>query len=254
MDSTGHPSAAMSSSLLSRRSSKRSSRGSISLSREMGDSILNSMRHSLQSANQLLGDADSSALAQVIDNGDRVLALEDNADEDTTNTLDQHKVGPLRDNRIHGYSSHGKGVLASESSVEPKEESSSAKVEQYTLCRRLDYASYLIHLAVFGFFGVFTRYGLQKLFGPGCLALTSNQSPLYLDLPSNMLGSFLMAWFGIIFKTDIRHISDHLIVGITTGYMGSLTTFSGWNQAVVSMSSKDHWAYAIGGIVLGTSS
>ena len=129
MDSTGHPSAAMSNSLLSRRSSKRSSRGSISLSREMGDSILNSMRHSLQSADQLLGDADSSALAQVIDSGDRVLlSSEDNADEDTTNTLDQHKVGPLRDNRIHGYSSHGKGVLASESSVEPKEESSSAKV------------------------------------------------------------------------------------------------------------------------------
>ncbi|CAM0956144.1 unnamed protein product [Alopecurus aequalis] len=251
MDSTGHPSAAMSSSLLSRRSSRRSSRGSISLSREMGDSILNSMRHSLQSADQLLGDADSSALAQVIDSGDRVLALEDNGNEDTTNTLDQHKVGPLRDNRIHGYSSHGKGVPASESSVEPKEESSSAKVEQYTLSRRLDYASYLIHLAVLGFFGVFTRYGLQKLFGPGCLALTSNQSPLYLDLPSNMLGSFLMAWFGIIFKTDIRYISDHLIVGITTGYMGSLTTFSGWNQAVVSMSSKDHWVNAIAGIVLG---
>ncbi|KAM0884069.1 hypothetical protein ACQ4PT_031206 [Festuca glaucescens] len=251
MDSTGHPSAAMSSSLLSRRSSRLSSRGSISLSREMGDSILNSMRHSLQSADQLLGDADSSALAQVIDSGDRVLALEDNADEDTTNTLDQQKVGTLRDNRIHGYSSHGTGVPAPESSVEPKEESSSAKVEQYMLSRRLDYASYLIHLATFGIFGVFTRYGLQKLFGPGCLALTSNQSPLYLDLPSNMLGSFLMAWFGIIFKTDIRHISDHLIVGITTGYMGSLTTFSGWNQAVVSMSSKDHWAYAIAGIVLG---
>jgi len=75
---------------------------------------------------------------------------------------------------------------------------------------------------------VFTRYGLQKLFGPDCLALTSDQSPLYPDLPSNMLGSFLMGWFGIIFKADIRNISDHLIIGITTGYMGSLTTFSGW--------------------------
>lgn len=251
MDSAGHPSAARSGSLLSRRSSRPSSRGSISLSREMGDSILNSMRHSLQSADQLLGDADSSALAQVIDSGDRVLALEDEADEDMANTLDQHKFGPVRDNRIHGYSSHGTGLPAPESSLEPKGESSSGKVEQYVLSRRLDYASYLIHLAAFGLFGVFTRYGLQKLFGPGCLALTSNQSPLYLDLPSNMLGSFLMAWFGIIFKTDIRHISEHLIVGITTGYMGSLTTFSGWNQAMVSMSSKDHWAYAIAGIVLG---
>jgi hypothetical protein len=34
---------------------------------------------------------------------------------------------------------------------------------------------------------VFTRYGLQKLFGPDCLALTSDQSPLYPDLPSNMV-------------------------------------------------------------------
>lgn len=109
----------------------------------------------------------------------------------------------------------------------------------------------MIHLAVFGFFGVFTRYGLQKLFGPDCLALTSDQSPLYPDLPSNMLGSFLMGWFGIIFKADIRYISDHLIVGITTGYMGSLTTFSGWNQKMVGLSSKGHWVYAIAGVVLG---
>jgi CrcB protein len=76
----------------------------------------------------------------------------------------------------------------------------------------------MIHLAVFGFLGVFTRYGLQKLFGPDCLALTSDQSPLYPDLPSNMLGSFLMGWFGIIFKADIRNISDHLIIGITDGH------------------------------------
>jgi fluoride ion exporter CrcB/FEX len=65
------------------------------------------------------------------------------------------------------------------------------------------------------------------------------------------LGSFLMGWFGIIFKADIRQISDHLIVGITTGYMGSLTTFSGWNQKMIVLSSKGHWVYAIAGIVLG---
>lgn len=133
MDSAGHPSAARSGSLLSRRSSRPSSRGSISLSREMGDSILNSMRHSLQSADQLLGDADGSALAQVIDSGDRVLALEDEDDEDAANTLDQHKFGPVRDNRIHGYSSHGTGLPAPESSVEPKGESSSGKVQNCTL-------------------------------------------------------------------------------------------------------------------------
>ena len=39
---------------------------------------------------------------------------------------------------------------------------------------------------------VFTRYGLQKLFGPDCLALTSDQSPLYPDLPSNMVCTILL--------------------------------------------------------------
>ncbi|CAN6288728.1 unnamed protein product [Urochloa humidicola] len=253
MDSAGPPLAARSSSMLSRRSSRQGSRGSISLSREMGDSILNSMRHSLQSADQLLGEVDSSVLAQLIESG-RVLAPEVDAD-DIANTLEHHKVGPLPDDAI--MQNNSKIAAAPVSSVEMKDNisnvpaDSSTKVEPYKLSLRLDYAAYMIHLAVFGFFGVFTRYGLQKLFGPDCLALTSDQSPLYPDLPSNMLGSFLMGWFGIIFKADIRHISDHLIVGITTGYMGSLTTFSGWNQKMVGLSSKGHWVYAIAGIVLG---
>ncbi|OEL33243.1 hypothetical protein BAE44_0005737 [Dichanthelium oligosanthes] len=254
MDSGGPPLVARSGSMLSRRSSRQGSRGSISLSHEMGDSILNSMRHSLQSADQLLGDIDSSVLAQLIESG-RVLAREGDVDEDTANTSEHHKVETLSDDAMMRNS--GKIAAAPVSSVETKDTisnvpvDSSTKVEPYKLSMRLDYAAYMIHLAVFGFFGVFTRYGLQKLFGPGCLALTSDQSPLYPDLPSNMLGSFLMGWFGIIFKADIRHISDHLIIGITTGYMGSLTTFSGWNQKMVGLSSKGHWVYAIAGVVLG---
>ncbi|CAD6204542.1 unnamed protein product [Miscanthus lutarioriparius] len=254
MDSTGPPLANRSGSMLSRRSSRQGSRGSISLSRDMGDSILSSMRHSLQSADQLLGDIDSSVLAQLIESG-RVLSPEGNVDEDTARISEHHKIGPLPDDAIKQNSN--KFASAPVSSAETKDTisnvlaDSSTKVEPYKLSLRLDYAAYMIHLAVFGFFGVFTRYGLQKLFGPDCLALTSDQSPLYPDLPSNMLGSFLMGWFGIIFKADIRYMSDHLIVGITTGYMGSLTTFSGWNQKMVGLSSKGHWVYAIAGVVLG---
>ncbi|XP_066388225.1 fluoride export protein 1-like [Miscanthus floridulus] len=255
MDSTGPPLASRSGSMLSRRSSRQGSRGSISLSRDMGDSILSSMRHSLQSADQLLGDIDSSVLAQLIESG-RVLSPEGDVDEDTARISEHHKIGPLPDDAIKQNSN--KFASAPASSAETKDTTisnvladSSTKVEPYKLSLRLDYAAYMIHLAVFGFFGVFTRYGLQKLFGPDCLALTSDQSPLYPDLPSNMLGSFLMGWFGIIFKADIRYISDHLIVGITTGYMGSLTTFSGWNQKMVGLSSKGHWVYAIAGVVLG---
>ncbi|GJN10067.1 hypothetical protein PR202_ga28128 [Eleusine coracana subsp. coracana] len=188
----------------------------------MGDSILSSMRHSLQLADQLLGDADSSVLAQLIDSGDRVLAPEGDVGQDTANISEHHKVGPLPDGAK--MNNNGKIAAVPISLMDPKDTvanvpaDSSAKVEPYKPSLRLDYAAYLIHLAVFGFFG---------------------------------LGSFLMGWFGIIFKADIRQISDHLVVGITTGYMGSLTTFSGWNQKMVALSSKGHWVYAVAGIVLG---
>jgi fluoride exporter len=133
MDSMVRPSLpARSSSQLSRRSSRQGSTGSISLSREMGDSILSSMRHSLQSADQLLGDADSSVLAQLIDSGDRVLAPEDDFGEDTTSISDHHKVGPLPEDAT--MNNNGKVAAAPTSSMDSKytiatvPESSSAKV------------------------------------------------------------------------------------------------------------------------------
>ncbi|XP_057533825.1 fluoride export protein 1 [Amaranthus tricolor] len=114
----------------------------------------------------------------------------------------------------------------------------------------VEYCSYLIHLAVFGIFGVLTRYLLQKLFASN-VHVTSDGSILYLDLPSNMVGSFLMGWFGVVFKADIVHISDHLAVGLSTGYLGSLTTFSGWNQKMLELSVNGHWVFAVLGFVIG---
>jgi fluoride ion exporter CrcB/FEX len=67
------------------------------------------------------------------------------------------------------------------------------------------------------------------------------------------LGSFLMGLFGVVFKPDLRNVSEHLTVGITTGYMGSLTTFSGWNQKMLLLSSKGHWMFAVAGMLLGMS-
>ncbi|KAK7310373.1 hypothetical protein RJT34_07847 [Clitoria ternatea] len=115
----------------------------------------------------------------------------------------------------------------------------------------LDYASCMVHLAVFGILGVLTRHILQKLFGPGAARVTSNQTILYLDLPSNMLGSFLMGWFGVVFKGDISHASEHLAIAITTGYLGSLTTFSGWNQKMLELSVSGHWLFAALGFLVG---
>ncbi|KAG2399881.1 uncharacterized protein HKW66_Vig0102650 [Vigna angularis] len=115
----------------------------------------------------------------------------------------------------------------------------------------LDYTSCLVHLAVFGILGVLTRYLLQKLFGPGVAHVTSDQTILYVDLPSNMIGSFLMGWFGVVFKRDISQVSEHLSIAITTGYLGSLTTFSGWNQKMLELSVSGHWLFASLGFILG---
>nr|KJB64416.1 hypothetical protein B456_010G048400 [Gossypium raimondii] len=115
----------------------------------------------------------------------------------------------------------------------------------------LEYISCLIHLAVFGILGVFTRYLLEKLFGPSLLGVTSNETIVYPNLPSNMVGSFLMGWWGVVFKGDISQVSDILAIGLTTGYLGSVTTFSGWNQKMLDLSVDGHWVQAILGFLIG---
>ncbi|KAL9229118.1 hypothetical protein vseg_004622 [Gypsophila vaccaria] len=114
-----------------------------------------------------------------------------------------------------------------------------------------EYIANLIHLAVFGILGVLTRYLLQKLFGPNVAGVTSDGSILYLDLPSNMIGSFLMGWLGVVFKSDISRVSDQLATGLSTGYLGSLTTFSGWNQKMLDLSVNGHWVFAVLGFITG---
>lgn len=127
----------------------------------------------------------------------------------------------------------------------------SKEKKQEELPKLLEYVLCLIHLAVFGIIGVLTRYLLQKLFGPGIVGLTNDENILYIDLPSNMVGSFLMGWWGVVFKEDISHISDYLAIGLTTGYLGSLTTFSGWNQKMLDLSVHGHWVFTVLGFLLG---
>ncbi|GFP89769.1 hypothetical protein PHJA_001120700 [Phtheirospermum japonicum] len=114
----------------------------------------------------------------------------------------------------------------------------------------LEYITCLLSLAVFGILGVLARYCLQKLFGPNVVGATSDESYMYVDLPSNMIGSFLMGWLGVIFKGDILKISDQLAIGLTTGFLGSLTTFSGWNQKMLDLSIEGRWVFAVLGLFL----
>ncbi|KAL8134154.1 hypothetical protein AgCh_009282 [Apium graveolens] len=90
---------------------------------------------------------------------------------------------------------------------------------------------------------VLTMYGLQKMFGPNGLGVTGNI--LYLDLPSNMVGSFLTGWFGVVSKAQIFCVSNQLAVGLSTGYLGSLTIFSGWNQKMIELCADGEWASAV---------
>ncbi|KAI8550971.1 hypothetical protein RHMOL_Rhmol06G0148000 [Rhododendron molle] len=61
-----------------------------------------------------------------------------------------------------------------------------------------------------------------------------------------------MGWFGIVFKGDISRVSDYLAVGLTTGYLGSLITFSGWNQKMLDLSVQGKWALVVFGYPIGS--
>ncbi|KAL8059696.1 hypothetical protein ABFX02_03G103900 [Erythranthe guttata] len=130
-------------------------------------------------------------------------------------------------------------------------ESQAEKNDEKEVPWLLEYVTCLLSLAVFGILGVLARYCLQKLFGPGVIGATSDQNYMYLDLPSNMVGSFLMGWLGVIFKGDISKVSNQLAIGLTTGFLGSLTTFSGWNQKMLDLSAEGEWAFAVLGIFIG---
>ncbi|KAK1377682.1 fluoride export protein 2 [Heracleum sosnowskyi] len=186
---------------------------------------------------QLGDDTDSESVSEAGDIGDRALSSRRHSGSGRIHFLDDNVPGnnfvvPVQEEEVvhHGN----------------KEQETRLEMPWLLL-----YISCLIHLAVWGILGVLTRYLLQKLFGPGVIGATSDQSYMYLDLPSNMVGSFLMGWLGVVFKANISKVSDHLAIGLTTGYLGSLTTFSGWNQKMLDLSVGGQWVFAVLGYFIG---
>ncbi|KAL9225142.1 hypothetical protein vseg_001098 [Gypsophila vaccaria] len=114
----------------------------------------------------------------------------------------------------------------------------------------LEYVACLAYLSFFSILGVLSGHLLENLFGPSAAAVTSYNGILYLGLPANMVGSFLMGWLGVVFKGDISRVSDQLAIGLTSGYLGSLTAFSGWILQMVDLSAHGHWVYAMIGLVI----
>lgn len=139
-----------------------------------------------------------------------------------------------------------------------------------------------VYIATFAQLGVLTREYLVKLFQDGCeenwgLCLTSkgklqrSLGSYYTDLPSNILGSFIM---GVVGTSAVVGLSDKkavailpassmiqdnapLLAGIRTGFCGSLTTFSHWQlqNALLLVGGRGRdggqWAQALWSVVIG---
>lgn len=209
-------------------------------------------------------DVESEIISQAGDAGERALSRRGSLREGARISMDQGVVFPIPEELLesYGFWSHDPSKLNPVSPVSPLASEivtspSTAPIlhgnqeEEKELSPSFEYVACLIHLAAFGILGVITRYLLQKLFGPSVAHVTSDQSILYVDLPSNMVGSFLMGWLGVVFKANIARLSDQLAIGLSTGYLGSLTTFSGWNQKMLDLSVKGHWVSAVLGFLIG---
>ncbi|KAL8485551.1 hypothetical protein ACS0TY_027736 [Phlomoides rotata] len=198
---------------------------------------------------------DSDAVSEAGDIGDRALhsnrtSASGRSHFSLDNLSQNRSVFPLQDD--NACIPIGLSTLNNVSAdVDTQLQSGETKDEEKEVPWLLEHITCLLSLAVFGILGVLARYGLQKLFGPGVVGATSDHSYMYLDLPSNMVGSFLMGWLGVTFKANILKISDQLAIGLTTGFLGSLTTFSGWNQKMLDLSVNGQWVFAVLGISLG---
>ncbi|XP_061341977.1 uncharacterized protein LOC133288269 isoform X4 [Gastrolobium bilobum] len=204
-------------------------------------------------------DAESECVSEAGDIGDRVLHGPRHSERSSENG----GVYIHGDHELHqypaalNYDSYVKSFEPIQTPVSTSGKVLSEDIKQLQeldnkkLLKLLEYVSCLTHLAIFGILGVLTRYLVGKLFGPGVAGVTSDQTILYPDLPSNKVGSFLMGWFGVVFKGDISRVSEHLTIALTTGYLGSLTIFSGWNQKMLELSVDGHWLFSVRGFLIG---
>eukprot|EP00871_Galdieria_phlegrea_P003537 jgi/Galph1/4184/GphlegSOOS_G2810.1 len=109
----------------------------------------------------------------------------------------------------------------------------------------------VIMISLFSVFGVLTRIGLSLLFGPLHANVTSKTGALFYDLPPNAVGSFFM---GLLVggKTYIpKQSAPTVYLSLTTGYMGSITTFASWNQQAVEMFAQGKGVAALFELVIG---
>ncbi|XP_059630794.1 fluoride export protein 1-like isoform X2 [Cornus florida] len=189
---------------------------------------------------QIDDDAESESVSEAGDTGDRAFHSNRNSGSGrhlfpVDNPLESGGVVPIPEDVLlqsYGFRSHDPTVSNTVSLVLPLpaevisplstnafiQSGDKTQETRKDLPWSFEYIICLVHLAVFGIFGV---------------------------------GSFLMGWFGVVFKRDIAEVSDFLAIGLTTGYLGSLTTFSGWNQKMLDLSVEGEWVFVFLGFLVG---
>ncbi|GMP47051.1 hypothetical protein CsSME_00014986 [Camellia sinensis var. sinensis] len=185
-------------------------------------------------------DLESETVSEAGDTGDRALRSNSYSESGrrqlpVDNVTETGSVVPILEDALfqpRGFWSHDPTALAVASPVFPSTMETISPLSTQAVIHSddkqqenrnelpwlLDYTSCLLHLAVLGILGV---------------------------------GSFLMGWLGVVFKGDISRVSDHLDIGLTTGYLGSLTTFSGWNHKMLDLSVKGKWGFVVLGFLIG---
>ncbi|CAI5489129.1 unnamed protein product [Closterium sp. Naga37s-1] len=134
----------------------------------------------------------------------------------------------------------------------------------------LTHVSVLVHLATFAIIGVrltpsfsprplparrraqvLIRYGLEVLFGPEVAHVTDDEQTVFIDLPANIAGSFMMGVVGVAAKRHIAAYSEHLAIGLATGLCGCVTTLASWNQRMLAILASGLWVRALAGYIVG---
>lgn len=82
------------------------------------------------------------------------------------------------------------------------------------------------------------------------LKLATDHAPLLLL----QVGCYFMGIVGVVCKAHIARYSELLSLGLATGLMGSITTYSSWNQDMAALFVAGMWAKAIFGIIVGGTS
>ncbi|CAI7784846.1 unnamed protein product [Closterium sp. NIES-54] len=142
-------------------------------------------------------------------------------------------------------------VVAEPAAAQPPVSEIQVPEEDERLEPWLTHVSVLVHLATFAIIGVLIRYGLEVLFGPEVAHVTDDEQTVFIDLPANIAGSFIMGVVGVAAKRHIAAYSEHLAIGLATGLCGCITTFASWNQRMLAILASGLWVRALAGYIVG---